>query len=91
MHPKIRPTVEAHLRRTCSDLADAENLGKMLAVIRAGGEDHPLARQYKELEDINEYATKYHHGEKPGAAARQIDDQELRGCIKKTRRVIDIG
>ena len=88
---KIRPTVEAHLRHTRSDLADAVSLGKMLAVIRAGGENHPLARQYKELEDINEYATKYHHGEKPGAPAHQIDDQELRGCIKKTRRVIDIG
>jgi hypothetical protein len=56
----------------------------MVGKIRAAGEAHPLYALVDQLEELNEYCRRYHHGENPHAATEPIDDGELQGYIKRT-------
>lgn len=88
---KLRPTLESYLRRIApGQFAHNDNLGAMLRKIRDGGDTHPLASLYSELNDINEYSTGYHHGEDPNAGTVQrIDDTELRTFVVRTLRLVE--
>jgi hypothetical protein len=41
-----------------------------------------------ELEDINEFARKYHHSENPAADTEPIKDRELQGYVKRTLALV---
>ncbi len=81
---KIRPVLESHARLLYpKQFGDREMLGGMIATIRKDAA-HPLATIVDDMENLNEYTKRYHHGENPQAALEQINDGELQGFVKKT-------
>ena len=49
---------------------------------------HPLSALAEDLEDLNEYTKRYHHGENPNAATESIDDIELSNYVKRTLKIV---
>ena len=56
--------------------------------IRADPTAHPLIGITDDLEEVNAYCRRYHHGENPGAVTEPIDDTELQGYVKRTLRLV---
>jgi wobble nucleotide-excising tRNase len=82
---KIRPVLESYCKILGGALfADDDTLGVMIGKIRNAGADHQLLPLCDDLEDLNEYTKRYHHGENPNAATEQINDIELQGKVKLT-------
>ena len=58
--------------------------------IREGGANHPAQALYDELDQINDYTKKYHHGEDlTNITPDQIDPIELTGNTKLTLRIVN--
>ena len=81
MH-KIRPVLESY----CRILYPGEFAGH-------ARHDHwqdpdrrpaPLSPVLEDLDMLNEYTCRYHHGENPNAATEPINDTELQGFVKRT-------
>lgn len=86
---KIRPVVEGYCRNACpTQFANAEGLGAIIADIRNAGNDHTLARVLDAIDELNQYARRYHHGENPNAENELVDDAELTGYVRQTLRVV---
>lgn len=82
---KIRPVSETYCKILGGSLfADNDTLGVMVGKIRNAGAGHQLFPLCDDLEDLNEYTRRYHHGENPNAATEQISDAELQGKVKLT-------
>ena len=82
---KIRPVLEGYCRNLYStQFTDQDSLGTMVGKIRAAGAAHPLHAIVDHLEELNDYCRRYHHGENPNAATELIDDNELKGYVKRT-------
>jgi hypothetical protein len=82
---KIRPVLESYCQILGGDLfADNDTLGVIIGKIRSAGAGHQLLPLADDLEDLNEYTKRYHHGENPNAATEQISDVELPGKVKLT-------
>ncbi len=82
---KIRPVLETYCKILGGSLfADNDTLGVMVGKIRNAGAGHQLFPLCDDLEDLNEYTRRYHHGENPNAATEQISDAELQGKVKLT-------
>ena len=82
---KIRPVVETYCKILGGDLfADIDALGVMVGKIRNAGGGHQLAPLADDLDDLNEYTKRYHHGENTNAATEKIDDTELQGKVRLT-------
>ena len=65
-------------------------LGEIVRKIREGGNQHPAADLYDELDQINDYTSEHHHGENMAdALSDQIDSQELTGYIKRTLQIVN--
>jgi wobble nucleotide-excising tRNase len=61
MRMTMRPLLEKYIRyRFPNQILEGKWLGDMLATIRADTA-HPLALQYNELDDINNYTASFHH------------------------------
>jgi hypothetical protein len=61
MRMTMRPLLEKYIRyRFPNQILEGKWLGDMLAIIRADTA-HPLAPQYNELDDINNYTAPFHH------------------------------
>jgi hypothetical protein len=62
----------------------------MVRKIREGGDGHPAAALYDELDQVNDYTAQYHHGENiADATPDQIDPTELSGYTKRTLRIVN--
>ncbi len=62
----------------------------MVGKIRAGGDAHPAAALYSELDQINDYTSQYHHGEDmEDVTPDQIDPNELTGYARRTLRIVN--
>lgn len=86
---KIRPVVESYCRHVCpTQFANADGLGEIIAEIRSVGPGHPLAAILDELEELNQYARRYHHGENPNAENELVNDAELTGYVRQTLRIV---
>lgn len=82
---KIRPVVETYSRYLGGGLiADADTLGTIVAKIRGAGAAHQLFDICDDLEELNDYTKRYHHGENQNAATEPISDTELHGYVKRT-------
>lgn len=82
---KIRPVLEGYCRNLYpTQFADQDSLGTVVGKIRRADAAHPLRDIVDELDEINDYCRRYHHGENPHAATEPIDDNELRGYVKRT-------
>ncbi len=89
---KMRLVLETHCWTTypASFQPSQDWLGDIVRKIREGGNQHPAADLYDELDQINDYTSEHHHGENMAdAMTDQIDSQELTGYIKRTLRIVN--
>lgn len=88
----IRPIVEEYLRFNWpGTFPDTQWLGDFLEKIDQAEEGEPLYAlkdALADLEDINDYAKRYHHATNPGAATEPIDNGELEIFVKRTLRLV---
>jgi len=86
---KIRPILEAYCRTLYpTQFSDQDTLGVIVGKIRAAGATHPLRPIADDLDEVNVYCRRYHHGENPNAATEPIDDTELQGYAKRTLALV---
>jgi len=81
---KIRPVLEAYCKNLFPSEFVADTLGTIIGKVRNAGAAHQLFPLLDDLDALNEYTRRYHHGENPNAATEPISDTELQGFVKKT-------
>ncbi len=86
---KIRPVLEGF----CCNLyptqfPEGDTLGVIIGKIRAAAAAHPLAGILDELDELNQYTRRYHHGENPNAATEPVNAAELQGYVRQTLRLV---
>ncbi|MBC6443576.1 MAG: AAA family ATPase [Rhodobacteraceae bacterium] len=87
---KMRPVLETYCRKTYPDILEpGASLGAILAKIRESDDQHPAKPLCEELDDINDYTNRYHHGENgTDATPDQIDPVELKGYVQRTLDIV---
>lgn len=86
---KIRPVLEAYCRKLYpTQFGEQEMLGGIIRIIRNAGIAHPLSAIVEDLEELNMYCRRYHHGENPNAATEAVDDAELQGYVRRTLKLV---
>ena len=86
---KIRPVIEAYCRTLYpTQFGEQEMMGSIVTKIRNEGAGHPLYPIVEDLDELNMYCRRYHHGENPNAASEPIDDAELQGYVKRTLKLV---
>jgi wobble nucleotide-excising tRNase len=82
---KVRPVLETYSRYLGGGvIADADTLGTIVSKIRGVGASHQLYDICGDLEELNDYTKRYHHGENQNAATEPISEAELHGYVKRT-------
>ena len=81
---KIRPLLETHIRLLCPDDFTDDALGEIIGKIRDAGDSHLLSPLLADLDMINEYTRRYHHGDSPDMPREVIDTSELQSFVKIT-------
>jgi wobble nucleotide-excising tRNase len=82
---KLRPVLETYCRNLFpSQFPEADMLAAIITKIRTHGSAHGLAAVVDDVDAINVYTRRYHHGESPQPATEIINDTELQGFVRKT-------
>jgi hypothetical protein len=82
---KIRTVLESWGKFVAPGLiANKDTLGVIVDRIRDAGPGHQLFPLADDIDDLNEYTKRYHHGENPNAATEPINDTELQGKVQLT-------
>ena len=82
---KIRPVLESYCKYLSPGLfADTDSLGDIIGKIRNAGAGHQLFTHCDNLDELNNYSTRYHHGEGQHPATEPINEAELQGYVKRT-------
>lgn len=82
---KIRPFLETYCRNLYPTEFGNDGLGTIIGKIRDAGATHQLFPLLDDLDALNQYTRRYHHGENPKTAATEpINDGELQGFVKRT-------
>lgn len=88
----IRPFIEGLYRvRFPGHFQQDEWLGSFIDKIRMASDNDGLSyakADLAEIEAINDYSKKYHHGQNPNADSETISDDELHGFVKRTLRLV---
>jgi wobble nucleotide-excising tRNase len=86
---KLRPVLEGYCRNLYpAQFGEQEMMGSMVGKIQQAGATHPLFPIVEDLDELNMYCRRYHHGENPNAATEPIDDAELQGYVKRTMKLV---
>ncbi len=86
---KIRPVIEAYCRNVCpTQFGDQEMLGGIITAIRTAGATHPLHAIVDDLDELNIYCRRYHHGDNPNVVTEVIDDTELQGHVRHALKLV---
>ena len=86
---KIRPVLESFCRTLCpAQFGERDMMGVIIGRIRETGAAHPLFGIVDDLNELNIYCRRYHHGEGANPAAEPIDDAELQGYVRRALRVV---
>ncbi len=86
---KIRPVLETYCRNLYpKQFGEQEQLGDIIRIIRDAEAPHPLHAIFDDLDELNMYCRRYHHGENQNAATEVVDDTELQGYIKRTLKLV---
>jgi hypothetical protein len=81
--------LEAYCRNIYpTQFADQEMMGGIIATIRNAGASHPLSIVADDLDELNVYCRRYHHGENLDAATEPVDDAELQGYVRRTLKIV---
>jgi wobble nucleotide-excising tRNase len=88
---KMRVVLETYCRTTYpTSFLAADWLGDIVGKIRDGGDAHPAAALYEELDQINDYTKQYHHGEDVAdTTPDEIDSTELTGYARRTLKIVN--
>ena len=82
---KIRPILETYTKFLADGtVTETDTLGVIVGKIRTAGSKHQLYPLCDELDDLNIYTCRYHHGENPQFATEPITDGELPGYVRRT-------
>jgi wobble nucleotide-excising tRNase len=86
---KIRPVLEGY----CCNLyptqfPEGHTLGVIIGKIREAGAAHQLTSINEELDELNQYARRYHHAENPNAATEPVNAGELQGYVRQTLKLV---
>lgn len=82
---KIRPVLESYCKYLSPGLfLETDWLGDIIAKIRKAGAGHQLFPHCDNLDELNEYTKRYHHGDGQQPATEPINDAELQGYVKRT-------
>jgi wobble nucleotide-excising tRNase len=84
---KIRPVLESYCRNLYLGQFVNDALGTIIGKIRTVGATHQLFPLLEDLDALNEYTRRYHHGENLNAATEPINDTELQGFVKKSLNI----
>ena len=88
----IRPLLEEFLKfKMPRQFLPNDWLGEMIKKIREADINSTLSNAkdiHDELDDINDYSKKYHHGTNPNADNEIIDDGELQSYVKRTISIV---
>lgn len=86
---KIRPVLETYCRTMCpTQFGEQTMMGEIVDGIRNAGAGHTLFEIVDDLEELNAYSRRYHHGEGPNPAAEPIDGAELQGYVRLTLKIV---
>jgi len=87
---KIRPVLEGYCYNLYpTQFPEGDALGEIIGKIRAVGAGHPLREILDELDELNLYTRRYHHGENPNnAAVEPVNAGELQGYVRQTLRLV---
>ena len=81
---KIRPVVETYCKNLYPGEFAVDTLGIIIGKVRTAGPTHQLFPLLDNLEALNEYTRRYHHGDNPNAATEPINETELQGFVRRT-------
>jgi hypothetical protein len=82
---KIRPVLETYCKLLSpSTFLEHDWLGDIIGKIRAAGTGHQLFAHCDNLDELNDYTKRYHHGEGHQPTTERINDSELQGYVKRT-------
>lgn len=84
---KLRPVLEAHCRNVSTEFLETDMLPTIVTKVRQSGATHVFADVVDDMESINLYTRRYHHGEGAQPATEVINDTELQGFVKKTLEI----
>ena len=85
---KIRPMLETYTKIFADGMvAEVDTLGVIVDKIRTVGSKHQLYPLCDELDALNIYTRRYHHGDNPHAATEPITDGELHGYVGRTLEI----
>ena len=86
---KIRPVLEGFCRTLCpTQFGEQDMMGTIVTRIREAGAAHTLAGIADDLDELNIYCRRYHHGEGRNPAAEPIDDAELQDYVRRALRIV---
>jgi wobble nucleotide-excising tRNase len=86
---KVRPVLEGYCRNLYpTQFGEQEPMGGIVGKIRVAGTTHPLFPIVEDLDELNMYCRRYHHGENPSAATEPMDDTELQGYVRRTLKLV---
>ncbi len=85
---KVRPVLETHCKNLYPGEFAGDALGSIICKVRTAGATHQLFPLLEDLDALNEYTCRYHHGENPGATIEPINDTELQGFVKRTLDIV---
>ncbi len=87
---KIRPVLEGYCFNVYpTHFPEGDTLGVIVGKIRDTGASNPLSSLLDQLDELNQYTRRYHHGENSNSAATEpIDDTELNGYVQQTLRLV---
>lgn len=63
-------------------------MGGIITTIRNAGAAYPLSSIVDDLDELNIYCRRYHHGENQNAATEPVDDVELQGYVRRTLKLV---
>jgi len=85
----LRPVLEAYARNLYpTQFDDNDTLGVIVGEIQRTGAAHLLFPVVDDMDEINVYCRRYHHGENPAAATEPVDNAELHGYVRKTLALV---
>ncbi len=88
---KLRPVLESSCRSGLPGLfGPKDTLGEMVSSIRNAGPSCHYHLFLDDLDQVNLYSRRYHHGESAASVAEPIDREELRSFVKMTPRFLAI-
>jgi wobble nucleotide-excising tRNase len=86
---KIRPVLEGFCRTLYpTQFGEQDMMGTIIGRIRDAGAAHPMFSIVDDLDELNMYCRRYHHGEGPNPAAEPIVDAELQDYVRRTLKLV---